>query len=35
MLKYNLQGVKVDIENVQSGVYVKKQGSHTSKMFVK
>ena len=32
---YNLQGVKVDIENVQSGVYVKKQGSHTSKMFVK
>lgn len=32
---YNLQGVKVDIENAPSGVYVKKQGSRTSKVFVK
>ncbi len=32
---YNLQGVKVDVKNTQSGVYVKKQGSSTSKVFVK
>lgn len=32
---YNLQGVKVDVKNAQSGVYVKKQGSRTSKVFVK
>ncbi|MBE6317888.1 MAG: hypothetical protein E7081_02820 [Bacteroidales bacterium] len=32
---YNLQGVEVAKENMQSGIYIRKQGSVTSKLYIK
>ena len=32
---YNLQGVRVDIDNVPSGVYIRRQGNAASKVAVR
>ena len=32
---YTLQGVQVAIENLEQGIYIKKQGNKTEKVFIK